>query len=35
MDHDVLNRIVNGVVSVDPYFLQSYDCTGLRVLSAL
>jgi hypothetical protein len=22
-------------VSVDPYFLQSYDCTGLRGLSAL
>jgi hypothetical protein len=35
MDRDMLNHIVNGVVSVDPYFLQSYDCTGLQGLSAL
>jgi hypothetical protein len=35
MDRDVLNRILHGVVSVDSYFLQSYDCTGLRGLSAL
>jgi hypothetical protein len=35
MDRDVLNRIFNGVVPVDPYFLQSYDCTGLQGLSAL
>jgi hypothetical protein len=35
MDRDVLNHIVNGLVSVDPYFLQSYDCTRLRGLSAL
>jgi hypothetical protein len=35
MDRDVLNRILNGVVSVDPYFLQSYDCSGLQGLSTL
>jgi hypothetical protein len=35
MDRDVLNHILNGVVSVDSYFLQSYDCTRLRGLSAL
>jgi hypothetical protein len=35
MDRGVLNHILNGVVSVDSYFLQSYDCTGLRGLSAL
>jgi hypothetical protein len=35
MDHDVLNHILNGIVSMDPYFLQCYDCTRLRGLSAL
>jgi hypothetical protein len=35
MDRDILNPILNEVVSLDSYFLQSYDCTGLRVLSAL
>jgi hypothetical protein len=35
MDHDVLNRILNGAVSVDSYFQQNHDCTGLRGLSAL
>jgi hypothetical protein len=35
MNCDVLNHILNGVVSVGPCFLQSYDCTGLRGLSAL
>jgi hypothetical protein len=35
MDHDVLNRILNGVVTVDSYFQQNYDCIGLRGLSAL
>jgi hypothetical protein len=35
MDRDLLNHILNGVVSVDSYFLQSYDCTRLRGLSAL
>jgi hypothetical protein len=29
MDRDVLNRILNGVVSMNSYFQQNYDCTGL------
>jgi hypothetical protein len=35
MDRDVLNHILNGVVSVDSYFQQIYDCIGLRGLSVL
>jgi hypothetical protein len=35
VDHDVLNHILNGVVSVDSYFQQNYDCTRLRGLSTL
>jgi hypothetical protein len=35
MDRDILNRILNGVVSVDSYFQQNYNCTGLRGLSTL
>jgi hypothetical protein len=35
MDRNMLNRILNGVVSVDSYFQQNYDCTGLRGLSVL
>jgi hypothetical protein len=35
MDRGMLNHIVNGAVPVHPYFLQSYDCTGLRGLIAL
>jgi hypothetical protein len=29
VDRDVLNCILNEVVFVDSYFLQSYDCTGM------
>jgi hypothetical protein len=35
MDRDVLNHIFNGVVFVDSYFLENYDCTRCRILSAL
>jgi hypothetical protein len=35
MDRDVLNLILNGVVSMNSYFQQNYDCTGLQGLSAL
>jgi hypothetical protein len=27
MDRDILNHILNGVVSVDSYFQQNYNCT--------
>ncbi|WVZ50925.1 hypothetical protein U9M48_002130 [Paspalum notatum var. saurae] len=35
MSRDLFNRILNGVISVDPYFEQRGDCTGLMGLSAL
>ncbi|WVZ76194.1 hypothetical protein U9M48_024185, partial [Paspalum notatum var. saurae] len=35
MNRDLFNRILNGVIFVDPYFEQRSDCTGLMGLSAL